>query len=75
MNKLSFEDFCERYEDEILINLETDIECLDVPRAIGYKLKDVIAENAAEILEYKYEQKLSEYQDLAYEKMKEDRFN
>ena len=61
--------FAERFN-----KLIDDIENFEIPKTIINKLVEVLNENEFEIAEYKYNSLVSDAEDYAYEKHKEEKY-
>lgn len=72
---MSYEEFCEsKLGEKALDIIYNTIYDLNVPNNVYNKLVDVIADYAYEILEDKYEDYISEYQDRAYDEYKDSKY-
>ena len=61
--------FAERFN-----KLIDDIENFEIPKTVINKLVEVLNENEFEIAEYKYNSLVSDAEDYAYEKHKEEKY-
>lgn len=71
----SFEEYCDKYADKILSDLENEIESLNLPKYVQSRLLDVLVECEGDIMEFNFEQMLGDFEDRAYDELKESRLN
>ena len=72
---ISYEEFFDRYVEHIQDSLFTSIDNINIPYKVKQKVWDVINENSHAILEDRYEDYISEYQDRAYDEYKDSKWN
>ena len=70
-----FEEYCDKYADKILSDLENEIESLNLPKYVQSRLLDVLVECEGDIMEFNFEQMLGDFEDRAYDELKESRLN
>jgi hypothetical protein len=70
-----FEEYCDKYSDKILSDLEIEIENLNLPKYVQSRLLDVLIECEGEIIEHYFEQIIGDFEDRAYDELKESRLN
>ena len=75
MRYKSFEEYCDKYSDKILSDLEIEIENLNLPNYVQSRLLDVLMECEGEIMEYNFEQMIGDFEDRAYDELKESKLN
>lgn len=75
MHYKSLEEYCDKYSDKILSDLETEIEYLNLPKYVQNRLLDVLMECEGEIMEYNFEQSIGEFEDRTYDELKESKLN
>lgn len=75
MRYKSFEEYCDKYSDKIFSDLEIEIENLNLPNYVQSRLLDVLMECEAEIMEHNFEQMIGDFEDRAYDELKESRLN
>ena len=75
MRYKSFEEYCDKYSDKILSDLENEIESLNLPKYVQSRLLDVLVECEGDIMEFNFEQMLGDFEDRAYDELKESRLN
>ena len=71
----AFEEYCDKYSDKILSDLENEIESLNLPKYVQDRLLDVLIECEGEIIEHYFEQIISEFEDKSYDELKDSRLN
>ena len=72
---MSYEEFCEsKLGEKALDTIYNTIFDLNVPNKVYNRLVDVISDYSYEILEDKYEEYISEYQDRAYDEYKDSKY-
>ena len=70
-----FEEYCDKYADKILSDLENEIESLNLPKYVQSRLLDVLVECEGDIMEFNFEQMLGDFEDRAFDELKESRLN
>ena len=73
MNLESLNDYCDKYSEQILGDLEGEIENLNLPKYVQNRLSDILVECEGEILEYRFEQSTGEYEDDKYDEFRESK--
>ena len=71
----AFEEYCDKYSDKILSDLENEIESLNLPKYVQSRLLDVLVECEGNIMEFNFEQMLGDFEDRVYDELKESRLN
>ena len=71
----AFEEYCDKYSDKILSDLENEIESLNLPKYVQSRLLDVLVECEGDIMEFNFEQMLGDFEDRAYDELKDFRSN
>ena len=71
----TFEEYSDKNTEIILGELESDIESLDLPKYVLSRLLDVIVNCEGEILEYRFEQSIADYEDRAYTVYKDSKLD
>ena len=71
----AFEEYCDKYSDKILSDLENEIESLNLPKYVQSRLLDVLVECEGDIMEFNFEQMLGDFEDRAFDELKESRLN
>lgn len=71
----AFEEYCDKHSDKILSDLENEIESLNLPKYVQSRLLDVLVECEGDIMEFNFEQMLGDFEDRAYDELKESRLN
>ena len=71
--KLDYESFCEKFENDITLQIEEDIYDLNLPTRLKERVFNVIMENMADVLEERYEYQVGEYEDRAYEEYRDNK--
>lgn len=75
MRYKSFEEYCDKYSDKILSDLEIEIENLNLPKFVADRLIEVITDCEGEIMEYNFEQMIGDFEDRSYDEFKDIRLN
>ena len=70
-----FEEYCDKYSDKIISELQSEIESLNLPKYVQSRLSNVLVECEGEIMEFNFEQMLGDFEDRAYDELKESRLN
>lgn len=73
---MSYEEYCDsRLGEKILDDIYNTIYDLKLPYSVHIKLVSVIDDYNYDILEDRYEDYISEYQDRAYDEYKDSRYD
>lgn len=70
-----YDEYAEKYENEILTELEDTVENMNITRWVKDRLIDVIQEYSFEIVDYRYQQSRGEYEDRCYDEFKDSKLN
>lgn len=73
MNTESLIDYCDKYSEQILGDLEQEIASLNLPKYVHNRLIDIIVECEGEILEYRFEQSIGEYEGTLCDRFRESK--
>ena len=71
---MSYEEYCDRFDVQIQDNLYVSIDNLNIPYKVKQRIWDVIMDYSYDILEDRYEDYISEYQDRAYDEYKDSKY-
>lgn len=71
--KLDYESFCEKFENDITLQIEEDIYDLNLPPRLKERVLEVIMENMVDVMEERYEYQVGEYEDRAYEEYRDNK--
>ena len=71
----AFEEYCDKYSDKIISDSENEIESLNLPKYVQSRLLDVLVECEGDIMEFNFEQMLGDFEDRAYDELKDFRSN
>ena len=71
---MSYEEFCDRFDTQIQDSLYVSLDNLNLPYKVKQRIWDVIMNYSYDILEDRYEDYISEYQDRAYDEYKDSKY-
>ncbi len=71
--KIDFDNYCEKFSETILADIENDIENLNAPNSVKKNLLRVLEDSETDILEYNYYCYLGTYENDCYEQYKESK--
>ena len=70
---MSYEEYCDRFDVQIQDSLYVGLDNLNLPYKVKQRIWDVIMDYSYDILEDRYEDYISEYQDRAYDEYKDSK--
>lgn len=68
-----YEEYSDKFENDILMELEETIENMNVTRRVKDRLIDVIQDYSFEIVDFRYQQSRGEYEDRVYDEFKDSK--
>ena len=72
---MSYEEYYDRFVEHIQDSLYASLDNINIPYKVKQRVWDVIIDYSHEILEDRYEDYISEYQDRAYDEYKDSKWN
>ena len=71
----TFEEFCDKNEDSIFDEIDDTIKSLNLPKRIETQILAIIYDESCEILEERYADIKSTYEDIKYDEFKDSKIN
>ena len=72
---MNYKDFCNQNEDNILDEIDDTIKSLNLPKHIETQILSIIYDESHTILEERYADFRSSYEDIKYDELKDSRIN
>lgn len=70
---MNYRDFCNKNEDTILDEIDDTIKSLNLPKHIETQILSIIYDESHTILEERYADFISSYEDTKYDELKDSR--
>lgn len=70
---MNYRDFCNKNEDIILDEIDDTIKSLNLPKHIETQILSIIYDESHTILEERYADFISSYEDIKYDELKDSR--
>lgn len=67
----TLDEWMQEHGEEYIDNIKKDIENLNLPTSVQNSIEEIIEENEFDIIEEKYNEELSSYEDMKYQEYKE----